>query len=128
MEQQRPENYPFGDHAILPTMLMVSVPLRIAELEARGGPQESDWAQLREFSEVLGCQGDRLLYREGTSKGEPAKLFNQLTHALVVMAFVPGGVRAFGCLWASKMVIERFPNVPEIASLSQYLGVMRNVL
>lgn len=85
----------------LPIALAAAVPLWIYELQARGGPGLDDWDEAREFSQVLAEKGDKLLFRS-EKEGETAELFNRLAKALAVLAFAPGGVRAFGEHWEAK--------------------------
>lgn len=88
------------DESILPMMLDAAVPLRIAELQQRGGPDDADYNAAREFGSVLASQGDVLMY--GGKPGEAAELANGMAQALAVMAFVPGGVSVFGRRWVAQ--------------------------
>ena len=75
--------------------LQAGVPLRIMEMEARGGPSDWDLDDARDFAAVLGEKGDILQYGGG-KKGEVAALMNRMIRAVAVLAFCPGGVRLFG--------------------------------
>jgi hypothetical protein len=77
--------------------LELAVPLRIAELQRRGGPLEADWDAARTFGPVLSERGDVLLY--GGKQGQAAGLFNSLAEAIAVMAFLPGGITVFDQHW-----------------------------
>lgn len=81
-------NAPLVEH------LALSVPMRIDEFAKRGGPTEDDFERISGYTLDLGERGDVLLY--GEKSGEPAELANKVADALAVMAFVPGGVEAFG--------------------------------
>ncbi len=72
-----------------------AVLLRIAELRLGGGPDADDLKRASAASDLLGSKGDLLMFRGG-KKGECAHVFNELTHGLAVLAFMPGGVTAFG--------------------------------
>jgi hypothetical protein len=82
----------------LPLALEGAVPVWIAEIKDRGGPDDTDYERVRAFAPVLAERGDRLLHGSRVP-GETADLFNRLADALAVLAFLPGGVRAFGRHW-----------------------------
>lgn len=75
--------------------LILGVPNAMRDLHLNGGPLDSDWAEARAFADTLATQGDNLLYKS-KKKGETAALMTQLIRALAVMAYVPGGVTAWG--------------------------------
>jgi len=79
---------------LLQTHLSFAVPLAIYELRKRSGPVADDYEFAAAFAQTLGEKGDVLLY--GGRPGEAAELMGQLTRALAVLAFQPGGVTAFG--------------------------------
>ena len=96
----------FGDvnrsrEGLLAIALSAAVPLRIMELEERGGPSEEDIATCQGWSDQLGEQGDVLLFGGG-KKGQAAHLFNQLAKSIAILSFCPGGVRLFGEHWESE--------------------------
>jgi hypothetical protein len=80
---------------LLQSTLEASVPFRMLELRQWGGPTEHDWQEARDFAEILACEGDRLLFK-GHKKGDTARMMRGLIRAIAVMAFVPGGVTAWG--------------------------------
>jgi hypothetical protein len=80
--------------AALPIALSAAVPLRIIELQQRGGPDDADYDFARSFGRELAEKADRLLYRG--KPGESADLFNKLARAVAILAFCPGGVTIFG--------------------------------
>src|SRR5262245_16521250 len=80
---------------LLRCTLEASVPFRMLDLAAQGGPTEADWAEARAFADVLAFEGDAVLFR-GHKKGDTARVMRGLIRALAVMAFVPGGVSAWG--------------------------------
>ena len=84
-----------ADDFLIGLTLQTGVPLRIMEMEARGGPSDLDLNFAREYSSVLGSKGDVLLFGS-KKKGECAELMNGLIRAVAVLAFCPGGVRLFG--------------------------------
>jgi hypothetical protein len=94
--------------------LSAAVPLHIFELEARGGPTPDDLERTRGFADVLAEKGDILQFtspRRKAGKGKKAggetdrdrmgtaDVFNGLARAIAVMAYCPGGVKAFGSHW-----------------------------
>lgn len=81
----------------LAVMLDCAVPLYIAELEARGGPDDADIEAARAFSSVLAARGDVLLY--GGKPGEAGGLADRAARGVAVLAFCPGGVTLFGRHW-----------------------------
>lgn len=83
---------------LLPIALSAAVPLRIMELQERGGPTDTDMERAQQFSNDLGQHGDILLFRGG-KRGETAALFNGLAFSIAVLAFCPGGVKVFGQHW-----------------------------
>ena len=87
------------DDALLAISLSAAVPLRIMEFQAR------PWAELKavalEASQVIAEKGDIILFRGG-KKGETAAAFNKLAEGIAVLAFAPGGVRAFGMHFEAK--------------------------
>lgn len=91
---------------LLAVALQASVTLRIHQLRQRGGPTEKDFARVGPYGQELAEKGDRLLFR-GNKPGESAEMFNKLADAIAVMAFVPGGVIAFGTRYESR--VEALP-------------------
>lgn len=78
--------------------LEAAVPLRILDLQSRGGPSDSDYERARAFSAILSEKGDQLLYAS-KKPGYTATLFNDLAQAIAVMAFQPAGIRVFWVQW-----------------------------
>jgi hypothetical protein len=68
-------------------LLMVAVPLRIAELA--DVPEARRLALARESGQDLAEHGDDLMFR---TKGRTAKAFASLATGLAVAAYQPGGV------------------------------------
>ena len=85
---------------LVPLHLSVAVPLNIAELERKGGPDANDLLLAQQAGQEVAAKGDRLLYRCG-KKGETAALINELAFGIAVLSFLPGGVKAFGQHWES---------------------------
>lgn len=75
--------------------LQIAVPLQIAEIRAKGGPNDFQWEWARDFADELGERGDILQFK-GERKGETATIFSRFAFALAIMAFVPGGVKFAG--------------------------------
>lgn len=71
--------------------VITAVPLNIADLKAKGGPNDFQWDWAREFADDLGSLGDILQFK-GERKGEAATMMNRFAYALAIMAFAPGGV------------------------------------
>lgn len=78
---------------LLPIHLQTAVPLRIAELEAQGGPTSEDFARIQSYSEDLGANGDAILFYV---KGKTSEMVTKLVDEIAVMSFVPGGITTFG--------------------------------
>lgn len=83
-------------HPLVPA-LQAAVPIEIARLRDKGGPDEDDLRACRDQLARILSHGDVLLF--GGRKGEAARLFASLARAIAVMAFAPGGVRIFGQHW-----------------------------
>ena len=81
----------------LPT-LEAAVNLRVAELVRRGGPADADFTRLREVLADRIAGGADVLFRKAYpgEKGKFGEMFRDLTDALSVMAFCPGGVAILG--------------------------------
>lgn len=80
--------------------LSAAIPLKIMDINLRGGPTKQDFDRARSFADVLATQGDVLMF--GGKKGEAAKLFNELAFACAICAFVPGGITIFGNCYEYK--------------------------
>lgn len=80
---------------LLRCTLEISVPFRMLELNQQGGPRERDWQEAIAFGDIAAYEGDNLLFK-GHKKGDTARVMTGLIRALAVMAFVPGGVTAWG--------------------------------
>lgn len=83
----------------LATTLELAVPLALWRLADRGGPSDDDWAQARDFAQVLAEHGDALLYQVTKGAYPTRRLFVGLVHTLAVLAYVPGGVTFAGRRW-----------------------------
>lgn len=83
---------------LIPLHLSVAVPLHVAELLRRGGPDDEDFRRLSEIALDLSANGDRLLYRSDRA----GDLINKLAYSMAVMSFCPGGVKAFGLKFESQ--------------------------
>jgi hypothetical protein len=79
---------------LLELHLAVAVPLEIAYLAERGGPDEYMHDRVRAWSTELGSQGDAISYHV---KNVSRQMVQRLVEALAIMAFQPGGV-TFGQL------------------------------
>jgi len=90
------------DSFLMKLTLDTGVPLRIMEMERKGGPTDADLQEARDFSVVLGEKGDILQYGGG-KPGEVASLMNRMIKAVAVLAFCPGGVRLFGSRYESAL-------------------------
>jgi hypothetical protein len=85
----------------LVTALSFAVPLCIAEWKRQGGPQQSDYEELRGSGGILKMlleKGDILLYGGG-KKHECEKIFDKTAQAIAIMSFLPGGIEIFGKHW-----------------------------
>ena len=86
---------------VLAATLSQEVALRIAALRTGGGPTEGDWTFALGFLSRLGSDGASLVYWDMSCSGgaggtDIVSLFLGLTHALAVLAFVPGGIHFCG--------------------------------
>lgn len=76
-------------------MLRIAVPVWIAQIHDKGGPDIGALDQDR-----LECLFERadslLLYGSPKNHGERAIAFNRFAHAIATLAFVPGGVEFCG--------------------------------
>lgn len=81
----------------LQTHLEVAVPLYIAAMRDRGGPDDAELEAARAFGRVLAERGDVLLY--GGKAGEAGDLADGCAKSVAVLAFCPGGVTVFGRHW-----------------------------
>jgi len=81
------------DH--LCALLQCAVPLRIAELRARGGPAEPDFAMAQDSVLMLVEEGDALMARTKRT----ALVTGKLIQMVAVLAFLPGGIECFGARW-----------------------------
>lgn len=81
--------------------MVPAVFLRIVEMEKLGGPTPEDLRKAQETADMLGEHGDILLHGGG-KPGQCAELFNRTSHAIAVLAFVPGGVELFGTKFKAK--------------------------
>lgn len=98
---QKPDWQPHEE--LLRLSVMVAVPLQIAELKARGGPNDFQWDWARDYADELGARGDDLQFK-GARKGETAQLFKNFAYALAILAFLPGGVRFAGLHFEATVV------------------------
>ena len=89
-------------------MMGMAVPLHIARLKEKGGPDAADMEKAQGLSDVLGERGDILLFGGGKKgkKGEVADMFNGTAAAIAVLAFVPGGVTLFGQHWEAERAAD----------------------
>lgn len=81
-------------HPLLDCLQLV-VPFKIWELQRRGGPSDNEFEQARLVADIVAEKGDVLLYHS-PKKGETAQIFKELSWAVAVAAFLPGGVEIFG--------------------------------
>ena len=102
----RAEKLTLDDVRALADALANAVPLRIADLRRHGGPADEDFLRASAICTALGEHGDALLF-PSAKRGETAKMFNDFSQALAVMAFVPGGVHAFGFVFSASSVSLR---------------------
>lgn len=91
---------------LIATHLSATVPFLIWELKAKGGPSEQDYDRVRPYALEFGAHGDNLLF-QSKKRGETADVMNKLVEAMAVMAFVPGGVKAFGLYYNASGIPAR---------------------
>ncbi len=80
------------NHHPLSDCLALAVNLKILDLQRKGGPTSQQFEQAKAFGDTLAHKGDNILYRS-PKRGETADLFNQLTAAIAICSFLPGGVK-----------------------------------
>lgn len=85
--------------------VQTAVPLNIAEIKAKGGPNDFQWDWAREFADDLGSMGDILQFK-GEKPGQTAAVMNRFTYALAIMSFAPGGVDFAGLHFETKLENE----------------------
>lgn len=88
---------------LLRLSVQVAVPLEIATLKEKGGPNDFQWDWVREFADELGERGDILQFAEGR-KGKTATMFARFAYALAVLSFLPGGITFAGIHFEAKTV------------------------
>lgn len=77
------------------------VPKKINELVLDGVSvadlsQARDCEELAEIGQLLGEQGDRLLFPNKKNLKDAENLLDGLVHAISTLAFIPGGIQVFG--------------------------------
>ena len=80
----------------LPCMMNLAVRLWIVEFRRLTAAERAQ--RIEGAAQVIATKGDVLLYGS-KREGEAAEVFNVTAKVLAVMAFQPGGVRAFGNHW-----------------------------
>lgn len=79
---------------LIKTHLSASVQLEILELRRSGGPNEDQFSAASDLYQFIAERGD--LFQFGGKKGEASEYMARLTEVLAIMAFMPGGITAFG--------------------------------
>lgn len=85
----------------LSDFLATTVPLKIQEIEDQAGPTLEDFVNLGPFAEILGSQGDVLLFGGGKPMLQH-QIADQLARAVAIMSYIPGGVKLFGVTFETK--------------------------
>lgn len=85
---------------VLGLSLELAVPLWMMRYRERGGPSEADIQRVQGRDSIT-AHGDDILFAS-KKKGSTANYFNDLTEAIAVLAFMPGGVKVFGRHWEEK--------------------------
>jgi hypothetical protein len=96
---------------LLTLSLSASVPLRIQEIIRTGGPTEADYERIASYSEDLTTNGADLFFRSAV-KNATAERFNQVTDAIAVLSFQPGGINAFGLHFDGNEMRAWFETMP----------------
>lgn len=95
-EMQRSNSSEFLAHP-LSISLSMSVPLKILTWQGEGrGPEAHDWERCKAFGQLM---LDDPGYSEGLLfkiKGKSAHAYNELSHIVACMAYLPGGITIFG--------------------------------
>lgn len=84
--------------SLIGSFLSIAVPLRIRDLQSKGGPTSEDLEALQEYSKLLGKHGDSLFFKD-KKKGVTAQMANGLASAVAILSFMPGGITLFGQHW-----------------------------
>jgi hypothetical protein len=79
--------------SVLATTLSLAVPLWIAEVRTWSPEKRQARAQI--CGQTVASKGDVIQFRS-KKKGETAEAFNRLAEGIALLAFCPGGVKAFG--------------------------------
>lgn len=99
----------------LQTHLEVAVPLYIAAMQGRGGPDDAELEAARAFGRVLAERGDVLLY--GGKPGEAGELADGCAKSIAVLSFSPGGVTVFGRTWAAGELNDTSEHDAEVCGM-----------
>lgn len=86
----------------LAIVLSALVPMKIMELQARGGPDEWDFERAQSCADLVAEKMDGVLYR-GNKHGDAGASVAAIVFSLAVMAFNPGGVKLFGTHYCSEV-------------------------
>ena len=69
-------------------------------LQEQGGPTSEDLKRITKHSNLLGEQGDALMFKS-KKKGLTAQVANAVADSIAVLSFAPGGCDLFGQHWES---------------------------
>ena len=94
-----PSNPLLAENPLLIIALEAAVPLWIHKM--RDWPFDRIQARAQELGGVIASTSDNVLYKSKKA-GKTAEAFNALAEGLACLAFVPGGVRAFGLHFEAK--------------------------
>lgn len=108
-------------------LLQTAVPLIIAELQAQGGPSDTDFDEARALAPDLAAHGDVMLYGGG-QPDQAGELASRLARSIAVLSFVPGGVTVFGQQWAAGRANELAPLDPRGGSGAWLYRTPRHIL
>ena len=87
-------------HVRLHRALRSSVPYRMREIFDAGGPTPEQTASAEAFIRECGQTGRLKAFRHPANAiGDTPRLFNRLSAAIAVLAFLSGGITLFGDTW-----------------------------
>ena len=94
----------YSQPEVLREFLEGAVNLRIAQYQAAGGPSAADFARVAGHNALLSEHGDASFH---SRRGRTVAAFNAVADGLATLAFVPGGVSAFGCRFCACESLRR---------------------
>jgi len=95
-----------GEHnqELLKMHVATVVPFMIEDiLYKEGGISEQHLAEARGYTDLIGSEGDAILYRS-KKKGKSAQLVHALCRCLAIGSFAPGGIKFMGMHFEAESI------------------------